>query len=270
MKKTIALVLVLFVMLIVLTGCSGENSSNEVHSTASKNTASTNENAETRTMDDVDFAEAAKKQMAPPEVGEEIAIFHVKGYGDIKVKFFKEVAPKAVENFLTHAKNGYYNGLTFHRVINEFMIQGGDPEGNGTGGESIWGTGFPEELAYEIVPYRGSLCMASSGTGTSSLGSQFFITQANYDETVYNGMIQGGWPTKLMEQYKNYGGNIYSLYCQYTVFGQVYEGMDVVDKIAAVETGSVPLIIDGVTYGNQDDKPIKDVIIESIEVTVQK
>ena len=73
-----------------------------------------------------------------------------------------------------------------------------------------------------------------------------------------------------MEQYKNYGGNIYSLYCQYTVFGQVYEGMDVVDKIAAVETGSVPLIIDGVTYGNQDDKPIKDVIIESIEVTVQK
>ena len=74
----------------------------------------------------------------------------------------------------------------------------------------------------------------------------------------------------ILDQYKKYGGNIYSLYCQYTVFGQVFEGMDVVDKIAATETGSVPMVIDGVTYGTQDDKPVKDVIIEKIEVTTQK
>ena len=62
-------------------------------------------------------------------------------------------------------------------------------------------------------PYRGSLCMASAGTGTSSLGSQFFITQANYNEATYNGMKQGGWPQGILDQYKKYGGNIYSLYC---------------------------------------------------------
>ena len=269
MRKTITLVLVLFVMLFSLTGCGNNVENVEETTTTSKENAQTNETEEL-TPDNVDYAKAAEKQMAAPEAGEEIAIFHVKDFGEIKVKFFKDVAPKAVENFLTHAKNGYYNGVTFHRVINEFMIQGGDPTGTGTGGESIWGKGFPEEVSLELVPYRGTLCMASSGVGTSSLGSQFFITQANYDEAIYNGMKQGGWPQGILDQYKKYGGNIYSLYCQYTVFGQVFEGMEVVDKIAATKTGSVPMVINGVTYGTQDDKPVKDVIIEKIEVITQK
>ena len=210
--------------------------------------------------------------MSLPEDGEEVAIFHVKGFGEIKVKFFKDVAPKAVENFITHAKNGYYNGVIFHRVINEFMIQGGDPTGTGYGGESIWGTGFAEELSYELVPYRGTLCMASSGTGTSSLGSQFFITQANYDEMSAQYMEAYKLPTGLIDQYKKYGGNILSLYTGYTVFGQVYEGMDIVDKIAAVKTGSVPAVINGVEYEGvtQDDKPVEDVVIEKIEITTYK
>ena len=84
-------------------------------------------------MSDIDFAANAEKQFAMPEKGEQIAIFHVRDFGDIKVKFFPEVAPKAVENFVTHAKEGYYNGTTFHRIMKEFMIQGGDPLGNGTG-----------------------------------------------------------------------------------------------------------------------------------------
>ena len=272
MKKTIKVAFLLVAMLAILTGCSS-NVDNTASTTAEKvNTTKTEAETskEVVTIDKVDFEAAAKKQMAAPEVGEEIAIFHVKGYGDIKVKFFKDVAPKAVENFLTHAKNGYYNGVTFHRVINEFMIQGGDPTATGTGGESIWGKGFPEELAYELVPFRGSLCMASSGVGTSSLGSQFFITQAHYkaEEAAY--FPQVGLPESLRKQYETYGGNILSLYCSYTVFGQVYEGMDIVDRIAGVETGSVPLIINGVNYGQQSDKPVKDVIIESIEVTTQK
>ena len=79
-----------------------------------------------------------KEALENPKKGETIAIIKVKDYGEIKLKFFKDEAPKAVENFLTHAKNGYYNGQIFHRVINEFMIQGGDPTGTGTGGESIW------------------------------------------------------------------------------------------------------------------------------------
>ncbi|MBR3152652.1 MAG: peptidylprolyl isomerase [Clostridia bacterium] len=191
--------------------------------------------------------------MAMPEKGETIAIMHVKGYGDIKFKFFKDVAPKAVENFLTHAKNGYYNGLTFHRVINEFMIQGGDPTGIGTGGESIWGEGFGTELDESIVPYRGSLCMAMSSL-PNSIGSQFFITQAHFNQERESYFKAYGLDDGLWETYKKYGGDILSLYMKYTVFGQVIEGMDVVDKIAAVKTGA-------------NDKPVEDVIIESIDVT---
>ena len=77
-------------------------------------------------------------QLELPEAGEEIAVLST-NMGDIKIRLFPDAAPKAVENFKTHIKDGYYDGLTFHRVIDGFMIQGGDPEGNGTGGESIWG-----------------------------------------------------------------------------------------------------------------------------------
>lgn len=77
-------------------------------------------------------------QLSMPQKGDTLAVMHT-NMGDIKIKLFPEKAPKTVENFVTHSKNGYYNGLKFHRVINDFMIQGGDPRGNGTGGESIWG-----------------------------------------------------------------------------------------------------------------------------------
>lgn len=80
--------------------------------------------------------------------------------GTIKIKLFPELAPKAVENFMTHAKDGYYDGVTFHRVIQDFMIQGGDPEGNGTGGESIWGEGFETEISNQLYNIRGALSMA--------------------------------------------------------------------------------------------------------------
>lgn len=278
-RKNIFIIFITLIMSIcLLTGCSQKM--NEVEKTIltqSEKQETTNEvqkeeKKETQTIDQVDFKAAVEKQMALPEEGEEIAIVHVKGFGEIKIKFFKDVAPKAVENFITHAKNGYYNGVIFHRVINEFMIQGGDPTGTGYGGESIWGTGFAEELSYELVPYRGTLCMASSGTGTSSLGSQFFITQANYDEMSEQYMKSYNLPKGLIEQYKKYGGNILSLYTGYTVFGQVYEGMDIVDKIATVKTGSVPAVINGVEYEGvtQDDKPLEDVVIETIEITTYK
>ena len=97
--------------------------------------------------------------------------------GTIKMRLFPEKAPKTVENFVTHAKEGYYDGLTFHRVINGFMIQGGDPLGNGTGGESIWGKPFEDEFDVELRNFRGALSMANAGPSTN--GSQFFIVQAN-------------------------------------------------------------------------------------------
>ena len=157
-------------------------------------------------------------------------------FGSIRVKMLPEAAPKAVENFLTHARNGYYNGIIFHRVINDFMIQGGDPTGTGMGGESIWGDPFEDEFTPDARNFRGALSMANAGPGTN--GSQFFIVQAG-PETIDARMFpmlkrQGKeFSEEAVEKYTEMGGTPW-LDGAHTVFGQVIEGMDVVDKIAAV------------------------------------
>ena len=192
-------------------------------------------------------------QLSSPQKGDTLAVMHT-NMGDIKIKLFPEKAPKTVENFVTHSKNGYYNGLKFHRVINDFMIQGGDPRGNGTGGESIWGGSFSDEFDPELHNLRGALSMANSGPDTN--GSQFFIVQAR--EVPANMLEQmrdledNGFPADITAAYEALGGTPW-LDFRHTVFGQVTEGMDVVDAIAAVET--------------VNDVPRSDVIIESIEVT---
>lgn len=192
-------------------------------------------------------------QLSAPQKGDTLAVMHT-NMGDIKIKLFPEKAPKTVENFVTHSKNGYYNGLKFHRVINDFMIQGGDPRGNGTGGESIWGGSFSDEFDPELHNLRGALSMANSGPDTN--GSQFFIVQAR--EVPSNMLEQmrdledNGFPADITAAYEALGGTPW-LDFHHTVFGQVTEGMDVVDAIAAVET--------------VNDVPRSDVIIESIEVT---
>lgn len=192
-------------------------------------------------------------QLSAPQKGDTLAVMHT-NMGDIKIKLFPEKAPKTVENFVTHSKNGYYNGLKFHRVINDFMIQGGDPRGNGTGGESIWGGSFSDEFDPELHNLRGALSMANSGPDTN--GSQFFIVQAR--EVPSNMLEQmrdledNGFPADITAAYEALGGTPW-LDFRHTVFGQVTEGMDVVDAIAAVET--------------VNDVPQSDVIIESIEVT---
>ena len=192
-------------------------------------------------------------QLSAPQKGDTLAVMHT-NMGDIKIKLFPEKAPKTVENFVTHSKNGYYNGLKFHRVINDFMIQGGDPRGNGTGGESLWGGSFSDEFDPELHNLRGALSMANSGPDTN--GSQFFIVQAR--EVPSNMLEQmrdledNGFPADITAAYEALGGTPW-LDFRHTVFGQVTEGMDVVDAIAAVET--------------VNDVPRSDVIIESIEVT---
>ncbi len=263
MKKVCSLI-ILVILMFTLTGCSSK-SENKANTTSTKNASKQNSvsntskvNSESSKYDNADYVASAEKQMSMPEVGEMVAILHIKNFGDVKVKFFEDIAPKAVENFVTHAKNGYYNGLTFHRVVDEFMIQGGDPEGNGTGGESIWGEGFGTEVDSRLVPYRGSLCMAMSML-PNSIGSQFFITQAHYSSQME--VYFKGFPTQLIEQYRKYGGYL-SLFMEYTVFGQVYEGIEVVDKIAQVETT--------MSDSGEKSKPVEDVIIESIEVTTYK
>lgn len=176
--------------------------------------------------------------------------------GDITLKLFPEYAPLAVENFLTHAKEGYYNGVTFHRVINNFMIQSGDPQGDGTGGESIWngkdssidaGNGFVNEVSDYLYNIRGALAMANAGPNTN--GSQFYIVQNK--DNVTRQINPQFYPDKIVDAYKKGGypqgdGN-------YTVFGQVTEGMDIVDKIAQTTVDS-------------KDKPKEDIIIKEIQI----
>ena len=147
--------------------------------------------------------------------------------GNIKIELRADLAPKAVQNFVTHSKNGYYNGLIFHRVIKDFMIQGGDPTGTGAGGESIWGKPFEDEFAPNAVfDKAGILAMANRGPNTN--GSQFFIT------TVVTYHLNG----------------------RHTIFGYIKEGFDIVKKIESVETN-------GRYEGN---KPLEDVKIISVKI----
>lgn len=155
--------------------------------------------------------------------------------GEIDFVLFADQAPKAVENFVTHAKEGYYNGVTFHRVIDDFMIQTGDPTGTGSGGESIWGEPFEDEFSYELYNFRGTVSMANSGKDTN--GSQFFIVQADTMDQELN-----GWPTLAEEKYHEVGGTPW-LDQVHTVFGQVISGMDVVDAIADLEDTDITAVI---------------------------
>ena len=127
--------------------------------------------------------------------------------GNITLKMFPKVAPLAVENFTTHAKNGYYDGLIFHRVIKGFMIQGGDPTGTGRGGESIWHKEFINEYAPNVV-FDKPFLLAMANHGPNTNGSQFFITTASTP------FLNGG----------------------YTIFGKVVSGKEVVQKIENTKT----------------------------------
>ena len=237
----------------------------------------------------------AKKtdQLAEVSKGETIAVLKVKDYGEMKFKFFLKKAPLAVKNFVTLADNGYYDGQIFHRVINDFMIQGGDTTGTGSGGESIWGREFEDEPDIELRNYCGALSMANAGPNTN--GSQFFINQSSGDsfatdlkryqeafqeqkatlqkqgitnwKKFYGALLQQNVrapvnaeaiPDEVWELYKEHGGSLYldgawRSSGGHTVFGQVYDGMDVVEAIAKVKTGS-------------QNKPVEDVVIKSIDI----
>ena len=183
------------------------------------------------------------------DVGEnEIEVHITTSLGLIKVKLFPDLAPKAVENFITHGKEGYYDETTFHRVLANFMIQGGDPKGDGTGGKSIWGEPFETEISPQLFHIRGALAMAKTNAPVS-IGSQFYIVQNPVD--VSASVDLATTPDDIVEAYTS--GGYPSLDQHYTVFGQVIEGMDVIDAISEVETDSL-------------DKPLQEVKIESIEV----
>lgn len=232
MKKTIMTPILLALL---LGACSGEEAQETEEST---------EDTETAAVEVEGYP-----QLSTDVADNEALVELTTSMGTMQIKLFPEIAPKTVENFLTHAEEGYYDGLTFHRVIQEFMLQTGDPTGTGGGGESIYGAPFEDEFHDHLFNIRGALSMANAGPGTN--GSQFFIVQA---PAVAEKDLIGDYPEEIRKAYLEQGGAFW-LDGKHTVFGQVIEGMDVVDAIAAVET--------------EQDKPVEDVTIDSIEILQQ-
>ena len=256
MKKRMMTLALAAVMAFGMAGCGGEKET---------------ENNNTGTVTNVD---TTNLQAQTPEAGEEIAVITT-SKGVVKMRFFPEEAPKAVENFKTLAKDGYYDGITFHRVIEDFMVQGGDPTGTGMGGESCWGEDFETEVSERLHFYRGAVAMANAGPDTN--GSQFFIVQQktvaenalkaledardNNEEELGVTLTDGNYytlsqlyPDEVLNYYREQGGAAHLEYVfgnGYSIFGQVFEGLETIDAIAAVET-------------DESDKPVNDIIIESI------
>lgn len=183
-----------------------------------------------------------------PEDGETVVIMTIKDYGDIKIKLFPEYAEKGVENFTSLAEQGYYDGLTFHRIINKFMIQGGDPTGTGRGGESIWGEKFEGGTDPHLIHVSGAVAYANSGA-TSTNGSQFYIVTG---DKIPEEKFAASYPEEAKKAYLKAGGYPW-LDGSYTVFGQVYDGLDIVYKLQEVKTDA-------------NDKPETPVVIESMKV----
>lgn len=257
-KRTLALALA---AMMALAGCGGGASTEPTDQTAAENTDTT-----------------AILQAQMPAEGDEIAVITTSA-GVVKMMFYPEEAPKAVENFKTLAKSGYYDGLTFHRVIDNFMVQTGDPTGVGNGGESCWGEPFADEISPKLHFYRGTVAMANAGPNTN--GSQFFIVQQKdvmedllnqieeardtSNEELGLRLTDGNYypfsqlyPDEVLNYYREQGGAVHLEYVfgkssesRYTIFGQVFEGLDVIDEIAAAEV-------------NENNKPVEDIIIESI------
>ena len=289
MKKFLTITLALA----MLTACSGGGAaSGQAPAASAPESPASAQAPESSEKGDLPMTEITNPQLAPANGPTAVIKTNM---GDITVQLYPEEASKAVENFITHAKNGYYDGIIFHRVINDFMIQGGDPTGTGRGGESIWGGSFEDEFSGKLHNFRGALSMANSGANTN--GSQFFIVQTDAPITQDDAasvMLQwtvnryqwdlntapadkaqalmdelnqkltdyqkNGLPAELaadyqpaIDRYQQVGGTPHLDY-KHTVFGQVIQGMEVVDAIAAAKTDP------------QNDKPLEDIKILSIQV----
>ncbi len=274
------------------TGCSEESlntNSNDIRAMDFYNYEVSEEEFQIQPYESLEF-NGQFTQLDKPLPGDVVAVVET-NMGTIKIKLLPEVAPKAVKNFVEHSLNDYYDGVTFHRVINDFMIQTGDPLGDGTGGESIWGQDFANEISVNARHFSGAVAMANKNNNVSN-SSQFYIVddtpvieeleaefdyyknnqdiviQHNHDTDVvvdedgnHEGDITIGdlYSLDVINNYETIGGVPY-LDFGYTVFGQVYEGLDIVDAISAVEVESDDT---GIT-----SKPLKDVIINDIVIGI--
>lgn len=273
MKKSVCMFCAAFLAAVMLTACSADT-------TAAEKVIGTDKVIAADSLKPTSASDQEKLgyQLEMPEKGEEICVLTT-NYGTIKMRFFPDAAPKAVYNFKSLALSGYYDGLTFHRVMDDFMIQGGDPDGTGAGGESVWGSDFEDEFHTNLVNITGAVSCANRGANTN--GSQFFINAVtpdtlswDYYEQIYAyyesapeqfTALYGGTldTSKITDEYKalyeENGGNMHldGAYSTsgtgHTVFAQVFEGLDIVREIMQVET-------------DENDKPLTDVVILSAEI----
>lgn len=228
-----------------------------------------------------------------PEKGDLIATFEIEGYGTIKAVLFPDIAPVGVENFQKLADKGFYKELTIHRVVDQFMFQGGSTNGDGTGDAAVNGGSFGVEADDNARHFYGALCYANAAGQNST---QFYIvnnkesgiidtTVKQYDETIdelaqrieaassdeeklYYQYYQSAY-TQARNKFSEMDDNIKALYNErggtpsldgdYTVFGQVYEGFDVIDSISKAE------VVDN--GGGEISKPVQTIVIKDITVT---
>ncbi len=227
--------------------------------------------------------------------GDKIAEFNIEGYGTIKAKLLPDVAPEGVENFIKLADSGFYDGLTIHRVISEFMLQGGSLNGDGTGGEAADGGSFGVETSEDARHFYGALCYANAAGQNTC---QFYIVNNNTPQDLstfdtdaikdtadifgtYKSMCEEGtdayayyevmetYYTNLADMIKNASEDVKAKYLEaggtpsldggYTVFGQVYEGFDVIDAISACEVEE--------NASGELSKPVETITITSVKVT---
>ncbi len=264
-------IVVAVIFIIIFLSVYGDNSSSKTNYTSD----TADQTSSSSAVDSTIYPASEKFETAPdgeqlkkPAKGEEVAVLET-NMGTIKIRLFPKYAPTAVENFKKLIKEGYYNGIIFHRVMNDFMIQGGDPTGTGTGGKCAFEgyETFGDEFGRNLYNFRGAVSMANTGAAGSN-SSQFFIVQTKkaqyYTLGDKEGFIKNGGAKWAAEQYEKSGGTAY-LDGQFksvtgsghTVFGQVYEGLKVVDKIAAVEVDA-------------SNKPLKDVVIKKAYLTKVK
>lgn len=190
-------------------------------------------------------------QFRQPQKGDTCAEIVIQDYGSIFVRLFPKEAPKAVDNFTALAKEGYYDNMKINRVMADYLVQSGSPDGET--GKSIYGGGFANEISDMLIPARGSLCMANQGSdGTNT--SQFFLLQTkskvirsladpldNRYHMTFEDYLKEAYGTEMtkeeLSRYEIYGGAPW-LYGHHTVFGQIYQGYDILDKLNDVKVNS--------------------------------
>lgn len=195
-------------------------------------------------------------QFKGPQEGDTIAVFDT-DKGQIRAVLYPKQAPMAVENFIGLVGQGYYNGLSFHRIVENFVVQTGDATGTGTGGATIWNNNpFPVEPTDALHHYSGALAMAHVSGDAVSNTSQFYFVQTlknSLDKASAQTLTDAGLRQEVVDAYRAVGGAPY-LDNLYTVFGQIYEGMEVLDALAAVPCDE----------NGQPDEPL---LLQTVEIT---